>query len=71
VRCDLGFGKQTSGSIATYFLKEGGLRSLSKALWETYKLSLVYLFREEKKEELETPRYRDRATERREDQNPD
>lgn len=28
-------------------------------------------FREEKKEEPETPRYRDRAKERREDQNPD
>ena len=30
-----------------------------------------FSFREEKKEEPETPRYRDRAKERREDQNPD
>ena len=30
-----------------------------------------FAFREEKKEEPETPRYRDRAKERREDQNPD
>jgi IK cytokine len=34
-------------------------------------LKSCFPFREEKKEEPETPRYRDRAKERREDQNPD
>lgn len=40
-------------------------------MFVTAELKIFVLNREEKREEPETPKYRDRAKERREDQNPD